>query len=242
MKKAISIILVVLLLAVALVTVVACDPETPQNPDNNGDNNNNGNLDNNDNNVNDDNINDDNNNLPPVIDYEVTAEEWNTIFSLQNASNFKSVCSFTMPSDAEFADCGDVILEFDGTTYHYQTIYYLDSEIVMNAEALITKKGDTYLRYSDGETTEITKEQYDEIYTEFAPTSMCYDNFNQFTYNSTSKMYELTGDSTLNGASSFKVAFENGKVVKVDFTIDGEPWTCVFTYGNTETIDFPENN
>lgn len=236
MKKTISIILVALLLAVALVTVVACDPETPQNPDNND------NLGNNDNNVNDDNINDDDNNLPPVIDYEVTAEEWNTIFSLQNASNFKCVCSFTLPSDAEFADRGECILSFDGTTYNYQNKYYLNDETTLDSSILLTKKGDTYLSYSEGVVEEITKEIYDEVFSEFPPTSMCYGALDNFTFNPATNMYELNDDVAIDQVSDFKVLFENGKVMRVEFTIDGEPWSCIFTYGNTETIDFPENN
>ncbi|MBR7162932.1 MAG: hypothetical protein IKD35_03050 [Clostridia bacterium] len=234
MKKTISIVLVALLLAVALVTVVACDPETPQIPDNGGNNNNNNNNDNDNDNG--------NNDVTPVIDYEVTAEEWNTIFSLQNASNFKCVCSFTLPSDAEFADRGEYILSFDGTTYSYQNKYYLNDETTLDSSILLTKKGDTYLSYSEGVVEEITKENYDEIFSEFPPTSMCYGALDNFTFNPATNMYELNDDVAIDQVSDFKVLFENGKVMKVEFTIDGEPWSCVFTYGETATIVFPENN
>ena len=98
------------------------------------------------------------------------------------------------------------------------------------------------MSYSEGVVEEITKENYDEIFSEFPPTSMCYGALDNFTFNPATNMYELNDDVAIDQVSDFKVLFENGKVMKVDFTIDGEPWSCIFTYGNTETIVFPENN
>jgi hypothetical protein len=98
------------------------------------------------------------------------------------------------------------------------------------------------LSYTEGTIEEITKEFYDEVYTEFPPISMSYNNADLFTYNPVSKMYELNSDVDLGSVSNFKVSFENGRVVKIEFSIDGDPWTCVFTYGTADTIVFPDNN
>jgi hypothetical protein len=236
MKKTISILLVVLLLAVALVAMVACNPETPEPPVNPDNGNNNGG------NNNDTPTDPDNGNNIPLISYEVTADEWYEALTLQNATNYTAICSFVAPSDMGFADRGEYILSFDGTTYNYQNKFYLGSETAMDSSVLLTKKGDTYLSYSDGTVEEITKEFYDEIYTEYPPISMSVEAFDLFTYNPDSKMYELKDDIDLGEVSNFKVAFENGKVVRIEFAIDGDPWVCVFTYGTTETIVFPENN
>ena len=243
MKKTIKILAIAMVLVLSVLAFVACDFEVDFPFDGSNNNNTgNGNGNNNGGNNNDTPTDPDNGNNIPLISYEVTADEWYEALTLQNATNYTAICSFVAPSDMGFADRGEYILSFDGTTYNYQNKFYLDSETAMDSSVLLTKKGDTYLSYSDGTVEEITKEFYDEIYTEYPPISMSVEAFDLFTYNPDSKMYELKDDIDLGEVSNFKVAFENGKVVRIEFAIDGDPWVCVFTYGTTETIVFPENN
>lgn len=257
-KKLLLTLLSLIFSIVMAISVVACDLSALMGGINNNGNNNgnqNGNVDddnddnddndNNDNNDNNNDDNDDDNNDDDNVDAsQVTEAQFNAAIDISGVS-------FQAEVNTSYAEVGE------GAGGMTASITYAIDKIKVdqnaNGERIIMfyeKVGDNYFAYVEqmGTYFKVTapKESFDSVLM-YTPAGMLEEqgggNYSDFTYNESIKAYVYS--MTEDGASgSFKLYFENAKIVKMEISMSeaGEgsgSLTVNYSYSNV-TVTLPE--